>query len=242
MPKTLIEPFRIKSIEPIRMTTRSERETLLEQAKTNGAAFILHKPFEDALLVSTVQEAIKDIIEERATPQKDEKPKIDVCNDPVPNDELQIALANRLGNLPFRLIANDKLSPEKMTPSNLLGLYSAAGLKGVYAIGVMDSNAVCMVGGGAARKAPADVRAAMATGEPEKQMLENGQQFLRDIAAVLSKTSVNNSNVTLANASVVKNTFGKLLEVVNQEGLRSDFRLSIPGYGEGRMAFFLLKQ
>ena len=35
MPKTLIEPFRIKSIEPIRMTTRVEREQLLEAAKLN---------------------------------------------------------------------------------------------------------------------------------------------------------------------------------------------------------------
>jgi tryptophanase len=35
MPKTLIEPFRIKSVEPIRMTTRTERETLLEAAKLN---------------------------------------------------------------------------------------------------------------------------------------------------------------------------------------------------------------
>ncbi|MBS0392128.1 MAG: tryptophanase [Proteobacteria bacterium] len=35
MPKTLIEPFRIKSIEPIRMTTRAERERLLEDAKLN---------------------------------------------------------------------------------------------------------------------------------------------------------------------------------------------------------------
>ncbi|WP_367067965.1 tryptophanase [Oryzisolibacter sp. LB2S] len=35
MPKTLIEPFRIKSIEPIRMTTRAERERLLEEAKLN---------------------------------------------------------------------------------------------------------------------------------------------------------------------------------------------------------------
>jgi tryptophanase len=35
MPKTLIEPFRIKSIEPIRMTTRAEREQLLEAAKLN---------------------------------------------------------------------------------------------------------------------------------------------------------------------------------------------------------------
>jgi tryptophanase len=35
MPRTLIEPFRIKSIEPIRMTTRAERERLLEAARLN---------------------------------------------------------------------------------------------------------------------------------------------------------------------------------------------------------------
>ncbi len=35
MPKTLIEPFRIKSVEPIRMTSRTERELLLEKAKLN---------------------------------------------------------------------------------------------------------------------------------------------------------------------------------------------------------------
>ena len=40
MPKTLIEPFRIKSVEPIRMTTRPERERLLEEAKLN--VFKLH--------------------------------------------------------------------------------------------------------------------------------------------------------------------------------------------------------
>ncbi len=35
MPKTMIEPFRIKSVEPIRMTTRAEREGLLADAKLN---------------------------------------------------------------------------------------------------------------------------------------------------------------------------------------------------------------
>ncbi|BDG10864.1 tryptophanase [Anaeromyxobacter paludicola] len=35
MPKTMIEPFRIKSVEPIRMTTRAEREALLAEARLN---------------------------------------------------------------------------------------------------------------------------------------------------------------------------------------------------------------
>lgn len=35
MPKTLIEPFRIKSVEPIRMTTRAQREQMLEAAQLN---------------------------------------------------------------------------------------------------------------------------------------------------------------------------------------------------------------
>jgi tryptophanase len=35
MPRTIIEPFRIKSVEPIRVTTREERVRLLEAAKLN---------------------------------------------------------------------------------------------------------------------------------------------------------------------------------------------------------------
>ena len=46
MPQTIIEPFRIKSVEPIRWTTRAERERLLQRAHYN--LFLL--PADDVLI------------------------------------------------------------------------------------------------------------------------------------------------------------------------------------------------
>ena len=46
MPRTIIEPFRIKSVEPLRWTTRSERERVLKAAAYN--LFLL--PADDVLI------------------------------------------------------------------------------------------------------------------------------------------------------------------------------------------------
>jgi len=234
--------------------TTERTPSMLNEAMVNGAAFILNKPFDDAELVATVRDNVQGAVDARQaaaaslaqvlSQTSSPTPKQvgpSTSNDPVPIPDLQMAMARKLGNLPFRLIANEKISPERMTPNNLLGLYVASERKGVYGVGVMDANAICIVGGGSARKTPLEVRSAMTSGDPDKLMLAKAQEFLSHMAQTLTKTALKDAGaVTLANSSIVKNTFSKLAEVVAQVGHRSDFRIAIPGYGEGRMAFFLL--
>lgn len=244
MPKVsgleLVQALRQMGHKSIRVgfVTTEKTPSMLDQAISNGAMFILHKPFNDAELgaavVSSVKDLAKHLLPDPVVLQKKEV-------EPVQEAALHKQLQATLGNIPFRLIARDPMVAEKLPPNNLLGLYVGTGHKGVYAIGVMDGNAVCMVGGGAARKLPPEVRAAMEAGQPDETMLTKANEFMRLVAQCLAETADPGPvTVSLAKASIVKNTFAKLAEVLTQTGKRSDFRISIPGYGEGRMAFFVM--
>jgi CheY-like chemotaxis protein len=218
--------------------TTEKTPAMLDQAISNGAMFILHKPFNDSELAAAVVSSVKDLAKHvPAQPAEVQKKEVE----PVTEPALQKQLQSTLGNIPFRLIARETMTTDKLTPNNLLGLYVGTGHKGVYAIGVMDGNAVCMIGGGAARKLPTEVRAAMESGQPDETMLNKANDFMRAVALCMAETADPGPiNVSLAKASIVKNTFAKLSEVLTQSDRRSDFRIAIPGYGEGRMAFFLM--
>jgi CheY-like chemotaxis protein len=240
--------------------TTEKNPAMLDQAISNGALFILHKPFDDKELAEVVMASVKDLakpVHPESTPEPVSAPAVPVVAPepepapapppakvdmgPVAEVALQQQLQALLGNLPFRLIAGDKLTQDRLTPNNLLGLYGCSAIKGAYAVGVLDANAVCMVGGGAARKGPPEVRAAMDAGQPTGAMLEQATEFLHAMARSLTETSGQaGATVSLVRSSMVKSNFAKLMEILAQPGRRSDFRVSIPGYGEGRMAFFLV--
>ena len=230
--------------------TTERTPALLEEAISNGALFILHKPFDDAELAAVVANAVKDLVGEGTAVLPSATARTTTVaptllqrrgDEPISHAAMQLLLLDRLGNIPFRLIPHEKMVLETLTTNNLLGLYAAKDIKGVYAIGVMDANAVCMVGGGSARMLPNEVRAMMATGQPSAAMMDKANEFLRAASANLSESAASPATeVTMAKASIVKNTFAKLATVLAQQGQRSDFRLAIPGYGEGRMAFFVM--
>ena len=264
MPKVsgleLVQALRQLGHKSVRVgfVTTEKNAALLDQAISNGALFILHKPFDDKELAEVVMASVKDLAklvhpepapapapsaaEVQATAPTAPPPAAPVQTDgPVIEAVLQHQLQGLLGNLPFRLVAGDKLSPERLTANNLLGLYGCSAVKGAYAVGVLDAHAVCMVGGGAARKGPPEVRAAMDAGQPTSAMLEHATEFLHAMARSLTETSGHaGATVSLVRSSMVKSNFAKLMEILSQTGRRSDFRVAIPGYGEGRMAFFLV--
>ena len=208
--------------------------------RINGALFILQKPFDDWELKRVVSEAVEEIL---ASQRKAiEPPKTDE-GELVPANELTNHIADSLGNIPFRLIAKQTMLYEHLTPLNLLGLYSSKGQAGIYAIAVLDMKAVCMIGGGALRRSPVEVRAAMLSAEPDPAIVAKAGEFLLAISRTLSTTNPNASSpVSLFKESLVKNTFQKLTEVLSSPCRRSDYRLSIPGYGEGHIAFYTVTQ
>ena len=60
--KTIIEPFRMKVVEPIRMTTRADRERLIEAAHFN--LFGLHS--DDAVFTQGHADFLVEVFEEIA--------------------------------------------------------------------------------------------------------------------------------------------------------------------------------
>lgn len=250
MPKVsgleLVQALRQMGHKSVRVgfVTTEKNAAMLDQAISNGALFILHKPFDDQELTEVVMASVKDLaklVHSESTAEPAPPSPAEVDPGPVAETALQHQLQALLGNLPFRLIAGDKLTQDRLTPNNLLGLYGCSTIKGAYAVGVLDANAVCMVGGGAARKGPPEVRAAMDSGQPTGAILEQATEFLHAMARSLTQTSGQaGATVSLVRSSMVKSNFAKLMEILAQTGRRSDFRVSIPGYGEGRMAFFLV--
>jgi CheY-like chemotaxis protein len=201
----------------------------LDQARSNGALFVINKPFKDEDLQQEVHKALAERIAELNAPPG-----------PAMAFESEAALSGLiksvLRDIPFRLIAapTQQLSDLKL-PHNL-AMYVAVGHKTPHALGVLDANCCCILGGGGAQMQPMPVRAAMQVGMPTPEMMKMADQFMHAAAGLLSK-SKDCPEVSLKVANLMSKPFEKMSSLMERGTGRSDYRLSVPGYGEGRLAF-----
>lgn len=287
------------------ITTESS-EALLNEARTNGAAFVINKPFRDDILIKHLRETVphpgdapaapaeapeaapapvaasvvdspapaEDGPPEFPTPVKAAEPPKPAASAPVAppapaaatavapaaapteaaeppaaakpvplaaipplmkTEDCQKLVHATLQEIPFRLIRHDDLQTKDLTAKNLIGLYAGPN-KPIAALCVVDTNALCILGGGAGKMPPHIVRAAMAAGAPSEAMVQNATRFMQMAGSILNMDGVAGP-APLSRTSLVPQNFKKLEELLQKNSGRAHFRISVPGYGEGRLSF-----
>jgi CheY-like chemotaxis protein len=233
------------------------RPAMLEQALTNGAAFIVNKPFRDDELIERIRAVVP-----HAGPRKARKesaaagsavgpvqaagaqaavapaPTAEAAQRPLRLDHAQGLIEHTLGAQAFSLRRHQAMEPGALGPNNLLGLYSVPG-KPAAAVGVLDVTAVCLLGGGAARLPASDITAAQLAAEPTEAMVAQATTFLRAAGMMLQ---VDNApeGCALARSMQVPANFPKLVELLERGTERCDYLIAMPGLGEGRLSFMAL--
>jgi CheY-like chemotaxis protein len=237
--------------------TTESRPAMLEQARTNGAAFVVNKPFRDNELIDHIRATVpysgprpQKATAGAATSSATAAPPAasaaaepsaaaaTAVERPLRIDHAQGLVEHTLGGQAFSLKPHAAMEPGALGPNNLLGLYSAPG-RPAAAVGVLDVNSVCLVGGGAARLPVADITAAQLAAEPQEAMVAQATTFLRAAGMMLQVENAP-EGCTLARSMSVPANFPKLIELLERGGERCDYLLSIPGLGEGRMTFLAL--
>jgi CheY-like chemotaxis protein len=221
--------------------TTETTPTLLDEARRNGAAFILNKPFRDSDLVSEVTQVLPVPAVEAVAPGETASADVPAATDAparqlalIANDALQALIKRNMGEIPFRLIDHDGLALHELTDQNMLAVYSAQG-RPLAAVAVLDTRAVCIIGGGAAGLMPAAVRPAIASGQPTARMVELSSRFLQEAGRLMK--GVSPQGLVLGKVSMVPQSLPMLSELLSRSQWRVDRRISVPGYGEGRLSF-----
>lgn len=209
------------------LITTETSPSMLEEARRNGAVFVINKPFKDQELINHVRHVL---------PLPGTTDKADAKEDGlIVTEECKKLLQSLMNGIPFRLLEQEPLAATALTAQNLIGLYGGRS-KPVTAIAVLDMNAVCILGGGGGKQAPAAVREAMQQGQATEGMVKHANQFMQNAGALLRLAS-EAEPVPLSRTSIVPQSFQKLNELLIKNGGRADFRISVPGYGDGRFTF-----
>lgn len=247
--------------------TTESTPSMLDQARTNGAVFIVNKPFRDGELIDQIRIAVPGAAAARAAaapaaatagkalpapalPSPEEAAsrahapapaaaaEAEANDYPLRLDHAAGLIEHTLGKQAFTLVRHATMAVDKLGPNNLFGLYSAPG-KPAAAVAIFDVNAVCLIGGAAARLSMAELTGAQLAAEPTEVMSAQATTFMR-AAGMMLQAGGSPDGCTLTRTMSVPATFPKLEEVLARTSERVDFQIALPGVGEGRITFVAL--
>ena len=235
---------------PVGFVTTETNAQCLSQAHSNGAAFVVHKPFDDATLRRVVHDSLygQSALREQAQARKPaEAAEAAEAALVLPGALQSLGLAQQqlhalLCTRSFDLLKSEGRHDFEQYPL-LVGLYGCTGRKTAYAVGLLDATAVAMIGGMALALGKQEIMKAIQARQPGARMVEEASRYLRSMAAVLHKPGAG-SEAQLGSARLAPQPFEKLQQVLQQPSARTDLSLTLPLLGKeagtGRLCFLLV--
>lgn len=234
---------------PVGFVTTETNAQCLTQARSNGAAFVVHKPFDDATLRRVVHDSLYG---QSAWREQAQQRRIQNVEIPTPAAALPGALQSLgqaqqqlhalLCTRSFDLLKSDTRHTFELFPL-LVGLYGCTGRKTAYAVGLLDATAVAMIGGMALALGKQEILKAVHARQPTARMVEEASRYLRSMASVLTSPGAG-SEAQLGSARLAPQPFEKLQQVLGQHSARTDLQLTLPLLGKeagtGHLCFLLV--
>lgn len=220
------------------VTTESSARHI-EEARKNGAVFVVTKPFNNEVLKQAVLSVLQDAAGFEEAMETAEAAPVAAAERGKAAEAADIArlLSQQLA-IACKVEAIDALAIDHIRLPYVIGVYTEIGSKAVHAVCLLDLNAACMVGGAMAKLPVKEVKEAIASMTLSKEIFENASLFLADIARVISDRS-SGPRVVMSSNHLVQKPFEKLYEMMRKEYGRSDFNIAFSGYGDGLMSILL---
>lgn len=190
------------------------------EAHSNGADFVVNKPFRDDELLAAIGRSLRG----------DAAPAVPPAG-PVKADLLERLLRVALKQTVFTLRDGAPMSATTLTPFVLRCLYGQAAQASV--VGLLDFPALCVIG---ATTGSAGAATAIASGRPDPEVVQRATTFMR----IASKLIAGHSDTTpfrLLRAEVVSRGTGELDALLARDVPRTDVCLDVQGCGEARIAY-----
>jgi len=219
------------------------------QARSNGALFLLHKPFDDQALRSAVALGLGRSGVQVPAAAPVQPPAASAPSEPPAIESLALAqqtLFAHLGMRGFELARHQQPLELRqqgfvLPGPQLVALYGSVGRKGVYAVGLLDLAACCLIGGLAAGSSAKEMQAAREQGQPNARQFELASHFMRQMAPLIKKRSPSDAP-SLSTTRLSSQPLDKLASLLETHKGRSDFVLRVPAqapHGDGRLSFLL---
>lgn len=208
--------------------TAENSPSRLAEARSNGADFVVTKPFTDEVLLKAIRLSLDSV------PAKPGAKA--AAGGPVKLEVVERLLKVALKNMTFEVQAGAPMMPANLTPFLLRCQYAQGTDTDPTVVGLLDFPALCVIGAGSGADAAQLASAAIAKGRPDPEVVQRATTFMR-IASKLISGHTDANPYRMLRGQVISRGVGELDALLPKATERTDVVMHVHGCGDARISY-----